>query len=94
MTTILLYGSVCTFNGEVWKCSPDDGDVDEVLERMLNDSFDPDTVVYGDGYKVSKYDKTVTGVDAIALDAISIFEPVVINHSEYELPTDAVGVLW
>ena len=93
MTTILLYDTICTFNGDVWKCEPQDGDANEVLERMLNDTFDADDVPYGAGFTVSKYDKTVTGVDGFALDAIALFKPKVINHAEYLVPEVADDII-
>ena len=89
MITILLHDNIATFKYDHWTSENED----EVQEQMLNDTFDINTISPGDVYRISKYDPTVTGIDAIALDAIANWKPKVINHSDEAFPEEQEGIL-
>lgn len=87
MITIKFNDVTATFSGERWKCD------DEDSRKMLNDSFDMDEVAVSDSYRVSEYDETVTGLDAVALDAVAFLKPEIIEYLEDSVLAEEEGVI-
>ena len=75
------------FNIDQWSSN------DIATKRILNDLFDTDSVSVSDTYKVSKYNKTIQGVDAVALDTIANLKPEIIEYIPDELPIETTGVV-
>lgn len=87
MITIKFNDIEATFSGERWKCDNKD------VRKMLNDSFDMDEVTVSDTYRVSEYDKTVTGLDAMALDAVAFLKPEIVEYSQDLVPEEEEDVV-
>lgn len=87
MITIEFYDVTATFSGERWKCDIED------IQKMLNDSFDMDEVAVSDAYKVSEYDETVTGLDAVVLDAAAFLKPKIVEYLQDLMLEEEEGVV-
>ncbi len=87
MITIEFNDVEATFSGERWKCD------DEVVRKMLNDSFDMDEVAVSDSYRTSEYDENVVGLDGVALDAVAFLKPEIIEYSQDSVPEEEEGIV-
>ena len=87
MITIKINDITATFSGERWKCG------DKVVQQMLNDSFDTDEIAVSDGYRISKYDTDVIGLDGVALDVVAHLRPEIIEYEADVIPEEEKEVV-
>lgn len=74
-----------TFSDFNWVCN------DELTEGFLNSRFDIDELSPGDVYRVSKKNKEVTGIDAVAFDTIMFLESEIIINEPNDMPEEIKG---
>jgi len=86
MIKIKINNAVATFDGQ-W--SSDDAEV----QKFLNSTFDINEFGPSVTYAISKYDKSVHGLDGAALDAIRILEPEIVEYVPDEIPEEQEGVV-
>ena len=87
MITIKLNNVLATFSGEQWSND------NERVQEFLNNTFDINEFGPGVTYAISKYNKSVHGLDGAALDAIAILKPEIVGYIPDEIPEEQEGVV-
>lgn len=87
MVIIKLYDTIAIFSNEQWACK------DAEIQKSLNDTFNIDDIIVSNVYQISKYNRSVHGLDGVALDAIALLKPEIIEYIPDKIPEEQEGVV-